>query len=65
MTPRQREMAALVAKGRSNKEIAGELGITVGTVKVTLSDVYRRLGYQTNGANRIRLTLHMLAQVCE
>jgi DNA-binding CsgD family transcriptional regulator len=33
LTPREREVAALVALGRSNKQIARTLGLTVGTVK--------------------------------
>jgi DNA-binding NarL/FixJ family response regulator len=33
LTPREREVATLVATGRSNKEIARQLGLTLGTVK--------------------------------
>ena len=33
LTPREREVAALMAEGRSNKEIAAELVISLGTAK--------------------------------
>ena len=33
LTPREREVAALISAGHSNKEIARSLGLTVGTVK--------------------------------
>jgi DNA-binding NarL/FixJ family response regulator len=38
------EVLRLLARGRSNKEIARELGITEGTVKVHLLGVFRLLG---------------------
>jgi two-component system nitrate/nitrite response regulator NarL len=43
LTPRQQEIAALVADGLSNKEIARYLGLAEGTVKVQLHPIYRRL----------------------
>ena len=33
LTPRRREVASLIAEGRSNAEIAAQLGIGVGTTK--------------------------------
>jgi DNA-binding NarL/FixJ family response regulator len=33
LSPREREVAALVAEGLSNKAIARRLGVTIGTVK--------------------------------
>jgi predicted ATPase/DNA-binding NarL/FixJ family response regulator/transcriptional regulator with XRE-family HTH domain len=44
LTVRQAEVLRLVAAGRSNKEIAGELGLRPTTVERHLSTVYRRLG---------------------
>jgi DNA-binding NarL/FixJ family response regulator len=45
-TPRQREVLALLAEGRSTKDIARRLDLGVGTVKVHLAGVYRVLGAQ-------------------
>jgi DNA-binding CsgD family transcriptional regulator len=44
LTEAERRIAALVAEGRSNKEVAATLFVTVKTVEVTLTRVYRKLG---------------------
>lgn len=44
LTPRERTIVALVMRGTRNREIAGELGITEGTVKVYLHALYQKLG---------------------
>lgn len=41
---REKEVAALVAKGYSNKNIAQELYISEGTVKNYISEIYSKLG---------------------
>jgi two-component system nitrate/nitrite response regulator NarP len=43
LTPREREVVRLVARGLRNKEIAYELGIAEGTVKMHLHTVYDKL----------------------
>ena len=43
LTPSEREMAALVCGGLTNKEIAAELKKTEGSVKVQLSGIYQKL----------------------
>jgi len=47
LTLRERQVAALVAVGRSNKLIAYELGISQGAVASTLSHVMQKLGLRS------------------
>jgi DNA-binding CsgD family transcriptional regulator len=47
LTLRERQVAALVAAGHSNKLIAYELGISQGSVASTLSHVMQKLGLRT------------------
>jgi DNA-binding NarL/FixJ family response regulator len=65
LTPRQRQIAGLLARGMNNKEIATELGISAGSLKVYLSDAYFRLGFSARGDSRIRLVLYFLSQLYE
>ena len=44
LTPREREVAALVADGLSNKQIARRLDITVGTVKHYVHQILEKTG---------------------
>ncbi len=44
MTPREREVMMLVAEGLSNKEVGRRLGLSDGTVKVHLHNVYQKTG---------------------
>ena len=44
LTPRECQIAVLVARGLSNKEVARELGLSDGTVKITLHTVFQKLG---------------------
>ena len=44
LTPRQREVLALLAEGKSNKAIASELGLSSGTVKVHMTRIFKSLG---------------------
>lgn len=43
LTPRQREVLALLARGKSNKEICRELGVSIGTVKNYVAKILRHL----------------------
>ncbi len=44
LSPREREIALLVAEGRSNAEIAAHLNKSVLTIKTQLNSVFRKLG---------------------
>jgi len=46
LTGRERQVLALVAQGRSNREIARELGVSEKTVKTHVSSVLAKLGVQ-------------------
>jgi DNA-binding CsgD family transcriptional regulator len=46
LSERQLQIVGLVAKGRSDKEIATALSLSVGTVKTYLGRVYRRNGFR-------------------
>ncbi|WP_245593630.1 response regulator transcription factor [Azospirillum halopraeferens] len=49
LTPRQQDVAALLATGAPNKVVAHRLGIAEGTVKIHLSQIYRLLGVSNRG----------------
>lgn len=51
LSPRQRDVCALVAAGKRNKEIAHVLGIEEGTVKIHLGSCFMRAGV----GNRVEL----------
>lgn len=47
LTPQERAVAALVANGGSNKDVAGELYISVKTVQFHLTRIYAKLGIRS------------------
>jgi len=47
LTPREMDILSHIAKGESNKHIAGELGIVDGTVKLHVRQVLKKLGVKT------------------
>ncbi|PTY06113.1 DNA-binding response regulator [Opitutaceae bacterium EW11] len=44
LSPRELEVLQLVAKGRSNKEIASELKVVEGTIKIHVTNLLAKLG---------------------
>jgi DNA-binding NarL/FixJ family response regulator len=56
LTPREAEVFALIAEGRSNPEIAGLLFVSVATVKAHVNTIFAKLGVTTR-AQAIALAL--------
>jgi DNA-binding NarL/FixJ family response regulator len=44
LSPREREVAYLVANGLSNKEVARQLGVSDGTVKIHVHNIFQKIG---------------------
>jgi DNA-binding CsgD family transcriptional regulator len=55
LSPREREVAALVARGLSNRAIAGELCVGEKTIEKYVSAIYAKLGFST----RTQLAAHV------
>jgi DNA-binding NarL/FixJ family response regulator len=58
LTSREAEVAALVSQGLANKAVARKLGVSEGTVKLHLNNIYRKLRVP----NRIGLILIAMAK---
>ena len=56
LTEREREIAELIVRGISNREVAKQLGIAHGTANVHLNNIYRKLGIN----NRVLLAMAWL-----
>jgi two-component system nitrate/nitrite response regulator NarL len=50
LTPRELEVARLVVKGLSNKEIGRQIHLSEGTVKIHLHNIYKKLGVSNRTA---------------
>jgi DNA-binding NarL/FixJ family response regulator len=55
LTPREHEVADLIAQGLSNKQIARRLGITLGTAKHYVHQILEKTGLPTRVAIATRL----------
>lgn len=58
LTDREREVLIMVARGHSNREIASQLGIGDGTIKVHVSRILNKLGLHS----RTQAALHAIKQ---
>jgi len=47
LTPAEERVAALVAEGRTNREVAAVLFVSDNTVEFHLSHIYRKLGVRS------------------
>ena len=47
LTEREKTMLAALARGRTNTELAADLGISINTVKFHLRNLYEKLGFET------------------
>ena len=56
LTMRERQVAAAIARGLRNKQIAEELGISSETVKRHLASIYSKLAVR----GRVALAIHVL-----
>lgn len=54
LSPRERQLISLVRKGLRNREIAEQLGVTEGTIKVYLHAVFEKLGVTSRTELAIR-----------
>lgn len=56
LTSREAEIAEKVSQGLQNKEIAGQLGIADGTVRIHVHNIFKKFGIQNRVelANRLR-----------
>lgn len=53
ITPREREILLLIRMGKTNKEIASELELSINTVKTHMKNLFHKL----NVTNRTQATL--------
>jgi DNA-binding CsgD family transcriptional regulator len=60
LTPRQRQIMALVARGASDKEIGGVLGISTATAQKHVTNLLRRLGAPNRAAAVAMVGGHLL-----
>jgi two-component system nitrate/nitrite response regulator NarL len=58
LTPRERDIVRILARGASNKDIARELDLAESTVKIHVRNVLRKL----NLSSRVQIAVHALAR---
>jgi DNA-binding NarL/FixJ family response regulator len=59
LTPREKAIGRAILDAKTNKDIAGELGISEQSVKNRLTQLYRKLGVR----NRLELMRLLLSAV--
>jgi len=56
LTPREAEVLTLIARGKSNTEIAGELFVSAATVKTHINNLFAKIGVRDR-AQAVRYAL--------
>ena len=59
LTPTEERVAELVAEGKSNKEVAAELVVSVHTVEAALTSIYRKLDVHSRTEMAAKLAQHV------
>ena len=62
LTPRQNDLLRLLAAGHTNTQIARQLGISEGTVRTHLENIYQRLGVSSRTAAVTRAFADQVAE---
>ena len=62
LTDREREVLALIGRGRANPEIAADLGVSEGTVKTHINHIFTKLGLRDRPAAIIFAFDHRLTE---
>lgn len=62
LTPREEEVAGLIARGFANREIATALGITEGTVEVHVQHILNKLGFHSRAQIAVWVVEHGLVK---
>jgi DNA-binding NarL/FixJ family response regulator len=60
LTDRELDVLALIVKGKSNKEIADQLSITVHTVKIHVGNIIQKMGVEDRTQVAIKALQHRL-----
>jgi len=64
LTPSERRVAELAAEGLGNRAAAEQLFVTIKTVEVHLTSVYRRVGITDRNQTHALLDASVSAQPC-
>ena len=64
LTPRELDVVRLVSSGLPNKSIARQLGLQVGTVKIHLHNIYKKLSVPNRATLAlIYVTTNLIGQI--
>lgn len=58
LTDRQAEVLALITRGKSNRDIAQELGLSEGTVKIHITAIFKALGVSSRTQALVAVARH-------